>query len=152
MELAAVVREALETQVLEHEPIEAAQVLERGARTIGANELAGGLLDAAAVALRRMVSETDEAFDRSDLLAQLALDGAVPDEHIELLGELLTTAAATAGGVRPPVDALAASLGTEQLLFGAWLAVLTAIRVVSIALERTEAEVVEDVINAVDAF
>ena len=58
----------------------------------------GGLLDAAAVALRRMVAETDEAIDQVELLDRLALDGAVPADNIDLLARLLTLAASTAGG------------------------------------------------------
>jgi hypothetical protein len=152
VELGALVREALEVQVLEHEPVQAAQVLENGVRELGPVVVAAGLVDAAAIALRRMVADTDEAMQRADLLARLALDGAVPEEHIELLSELLTMAAATAGGIRPPVEPLLASLGPQQLLFGAWLATLTAIKVVALSLERTEADVVDEVVTAVDAF
>jgi hypothetical protein len=152
LELPALIREAIEMQVIDHEPTQAAQVVEAGVRELGPAAVAGGLIDAAAIALRRMVADTDEAFDRADLLAQLALDGAVPEEHIELLGELLTMVAATAGGIRPPVEPLLAELGPQQLLFGAWLATLTAIKVVAISLERTEADVADEVLSVVDAF
>jgi hypothetical protein len=152
MELPALIREAIETQVMEHEPAQAAQVIEAGVRDLGPVAVAGGLIDAAAVALRRLVADTDEAFERADLLAQLALDGAVPGEHVELLGELLTHAAATAGGVRPPVEPLLAQLGAQRLLFGAWLATLTAIKLVAISLERTEVDVADEVLSVVDAF
>ena len=152
MELGELVREALETQILEHEPVQAAQVVEAGVRAHGPEEIAGALLDAASVALRRMVAETDETFDRAELVAQLALDGAVPEENLELLGELLTFAAATAGGVRPPVEVLLATYGLERLVFGAWLTVLTTIKVVSINLGATEADVLDDVVAAVVAF
>jgi hypothetical protein len=152
VELASLVREALEVQVLEHEPAQAARVLEQGVRDLGPAVVASGLLDAAAIALRRMVADTDEALHRADLLARLALDGAVPEEHIELLGEMLTAAAATAGGIRPPIEPLLATHGAERTLFGAWLATLTAVKVVAMSLERTEADVVDEVITVVDAF
>ncbi len=152
MELSEVVREALETQVLEGEPERAAAVLGRGVEEHGPEAIAGALLDAAAIALRRMVAETDEAYDQAALLAQLALDGAVPEHRLELLTATITAAAATAGGIRPPVDALAQRLGQQDLLFGAWLALLTVLKVTAISLERTEAEISEDVIAAVGSF
>jgi hypothetical protein len=152
MELPEALREAIETQILEHEPGQAALVLRNAVNALGAEEVAGGLLDAAAVALRIMVSETDEAFDQVELLDRLALDGAVPEENIDLLSRLLTFAASTAGGIRPPVGRVIEELGAERALFGAWLTTLSAIRVVAISLERTEADVAEDVLRVVDAF
>ena len=108
------------------------------------------LLEATALAFRRMVSITDEAFDLAELLTQLTLDGAVPEHRLELLRDILTTAAATAGGIRPSIEALHTRLGDQDLLFGAWLGLLTALRVVSITIEATEAEVVEDLLLAFD--
>jgi hypothetical protein len=104
MELSDVIREALETQVLEHEPGQAAVVLRDGVSELGPEAVAGGLLDGAAVALRRMVAETDEAFDLGELLERLAIDGAVAADSVDTLGHMITLAAATAGGVRPSVD------------------------------------------------
>jgi hypothetical protein len=147
MELVAVVREAIETQLIEHEPAQAAQVLNSGVRGLGPVLVVGGLIDAAALALRRMVADTDETLDRSEVLAQLAVTGAVPEEHLELLGELLTAIAATAGGLRPPIEPLLAGLGAERLLFGAWLATLATIKVVSLSLERTEADVADEILT-----
>ena len=95
-----------------------------------------------------MVSITDEALDLPELLARLALDGAVPEHRLELLTDILTAAAATAGGIRPSVDALHTRLGEQDLLFGAWLGLLTGLRVTSLAIEATEAEVLEDVLLA----
>jgi hypothetical protein len=89
-----------------------------------------------------------EALDLPELLTRLALDGAIPEHRLELLTDILTAAAATAGGIRPSVDALLARLGDQDLLFGAWLGLLTGLRVASIAIEATEAEVVEDVLLA----
>ena len=152
MDLSQIVREALELQVLEQEPERAAGVLGTGVSEHGASEVAGAVLDAAAVALRRMVAETDQAYDQADLLARLALDGAVPEHRLELLGRMLGAAAATAGGVRPPIDALRAQLGDQDLLFGAWLALLTALRVAATTLEETEASVLEDIIAALETF
>jgi hypothetical protein len=152
MDLSQIVREALELQVLDQEPEEAATTIGTGVSEHGATAVAGALVDASAVALRRMVSAVDEAYDQAELLSQLALDGAVPGHRIELLAEMLTTSAATAGGVRPPVDALAQRLGDQDLLFGAWLCLITVVRVVSITLEQTEAEIVEDVIAAVETY
>lgn len=143
-------REALELQVLEAEPEQAASVIGAGVAEHGPVPVAQLLLDAAAVAFRRMVALTDEAFDLADLLSQLALDGAVPEHRLELLQEVLTVAASTAGGIRPPVDALHTRLGEQDLLFGAWLGLLTAVRVVSIAIEGTEAELVEDLLLGFD--
>ncbi len=152
MDLSQIVREALELQILEQEPEQAATVLGSGVSEHGPVEVAGALLDAGAIALRRMVAETDEAYDQADLLSRLALDGAVPEHRIELLGRMLGAAAATAGGVRPPIDALQGELGDQDLLFGAWLALLTALRVTATTLEDTEAVVLEDVVAALDTF
>jgi hypothetical protein len=152
MDLPHALREALETQVIEHEPAQAALVLRNAVADLGPEEVTGGLLDAAAVALRRYVAETDEAYEQVELLDRLALDGAVPADSIDILARMLTLAASTAGGVRPPVEGLVAELGAEQALFGAWLTTLAVIRVVSISLERTEVEIAEEVAEAVDAF
>lgn len=152
MDLPHALREAIETQVIEHEPAQAALVLRNAVADLGADEVTGGLLDSAAVALRRMVAETDEAFDQVELLDRLALDGAVPADNIDILARMITLAAATAGGVRPPVEGVVAELGPERALFGAWLTTLAVIRVVSTALERTEVDVAADVVAAVEAF
>ena len=143
-------REALELQVLEQAPEQAAATVGQGVVEHGPSAVAQTLLEATAVALRRMVSITDEAFDLAELLTQLALDGAVPEHRLELLTDVLTTAAATAGGIRPSVDALHARLGEQDLLFGSWLGLLTGLRVASMAIEATEAEVVEDLLLAFD--
>jgi len=143
-------REALELQVLEQAPEQAATTVGQGVADHGASAVAQVLLEATAVALRRMVSITDEAFDLAELLTQLALDGAVPEHRLELLTDVLTTAAATAGGIRPSVDALHARLGEQDLLFGSWLGLLTVLRVASMAIEATEADVVEDLLLAFD--
>jgi hypothetical protein len=152
MELAEAVREALEMQVLEHEPAQAALVVRRAVDELGPSDVASGLLDASAIALRMMVVETDEAFEQGELLERLAMDGAVPVDSIEVLGSMLVLAAATAGGVRPSVDAVIADLGPERALFGAWLTVLAVVRVVAISLERTEADLVDDVVAALSSF
>lgn len=148
MELAYAIREALEHQVLEREPGQAALVLRDAVGELGPEAVARGLLDGAAVALRRMVAETDDVLDQDELLRRLAFDGAVPEDNVEVLGKTLGMAAATAGGVRPPFGPLLDDLGPERALFGAWLGALTVIRVVAISLERTEAEVTEDVVTA----
>lgn len=152
MELRELVREALEVQVLEADPPRAAEVIERAAREYGIPDAAGLVLDTAAVALRRMVAETDEAYDAPDLLSRLALDGAVPEQDLELLMHTLAFAAATAGGIRPAVEALQAGLGDEQLIFGAWLAMLTVLKVVSITIETTEAQLVDDLSSVLSVF
>jgi hypothetical protein len=149
----AVVREALELQIYEHQAEQAAGAL--GAALQGdltPAALATSLLDHAAMALRIMVAGTDTALDLPELLARLALDGAVPEHRLDLLGETLTVAAATAGGLRPPVEALLGRVGPENLLFGAWLAVLTAFKVVSLELGRTEVDLVEEVIQARETY
>jgi hypothetical protein len=152
MDLPHALREAIETQVIEHEPAQAALVLRNAVAELGADEVTGGLLDAAAIALRRMVAETDEAYDQVELLDRLALDGAVPADNIDILARMLTLAASTAGGVRPPVDGVIAELGADRALFGAWLTTLSVIRVVSISLERTEVDVAEEILAAVESF
>ena len=152
MDLPQALRDAIETQVMEHEPAQAALVLRNAVEDLGPEEVTGGLLDAAAVALRRMVAETDEALDQVELLDRLALDGAVPADNIDLLARMLTLAASTAGGVRPPVDGVVAELGAERALFGAWLTTLSVIRIVAIGLERTEVDVAEEMVAAVEAF
>jgi hypothetical protein len=148
MQVEAAVREALEVQVLEHEPGQAALTLRDAVGELGAEAVAGGLLDAAAVALRRMVAETDEAFDLDELLERMAVDGAVAPDSVDVLARMMTAAAATAGGIRPPTDPVVADLGPERALFGAWLALLSIVRVVAISLERTETEVTEDIASA----
>jgi hypothetical protein len=152
MDLPEALRDAIETQVMEHEPAQAALVLRNAVAELGADEVAGGLLDAAAVALRRMVAETDEAFEQVELLDRLALDGAVPADNIDLLARMLTMSASTAGGVRPAIEGVVAELGAERALFGAWLTVLSVIRVVAINLERTEVDIADEVVTAVEAF
>lgn len=144
------VREALELQILEEEPERAASAIGTAVGEHGAVPVANALLDAASVAFRRMVAATDEAYDLAELLARLALDGAVPEHRLELLTEVLTASAATAGGIRPPVDALHRRLGEQDLLFGAWLGLLTALRVASLAMEVTETELLEDVLLVLD--
>ena len=141
-------REALELQVLENDPEKAAGTVGQGVTEHGASPVAAVLIEANAIALRRMVAITDEALDLPELLARLALDGAVPEHRLELLTDILTAAAATAGGIRPSVDALLTRLGDQDLLFGAWLGLLTGVRVVALAIEATEPEVVEDVLLA----
>ena len=150
MELTVALREALELQVLEEAPEPAAATIGVAVGEHGAAAVAGILLDAAGVVFRRMVSTTEEAYDLAELLAQLALDGAVPDHRLELLSDILTTSGAIAGGIRPPVEALHARLGDENLLFGAWLGLLTAMRVASISMEITETELLEDLLLTFD--
>jgi hypothetical protein len=148
MDLPVMLREALELQILEQDPERAAATVGQAVAEHGASPVAAVLLEANAIALRRMVAITDEPFDLADLLAQLALDGAVPEHRLELLTDVLTASAATAGGIRPSVDALHARLGEQDLLFGAWLGLLTGLRVTSMAIEATEGEVVEDLLLA----
>lgn len=150
MDLPVMLREALELQILDQEPERAASTIGSGVSAHGAAVVAQVLLEATAVAFRRMVSVTDEAVDLAELLTRLALDGAVPEHRLELLSEVLTAAAATAGGIRPSVEALQTRLGEQDLLFGAWLGTLTGLRVASLALEVTEAELLEDVLLAFD--
>jgi hypothetical protein len=150
MAISQALREALELQVLEEQPERAATVLGTAVSDHGPVVVATAVLDAASIALRRMVAATDDVFDLAELLARLTLDGAVPEHRLELLTEILTAAAATAGGIRPPVDALHARLGDQDLLFGAWLGLLTTLRVASLAMEVTETELLEDVLLVVD--
>ena len=152
MDLPQALRDAIELQVMEHEPAQAALVLRNAVEALGPEEVTGGLLDAAAVALRRMVAETDEALDQVEMLDRLALDGAVPADNIDLLARMVTLAASTAGGVRPPVEGVVAELGADRALFGAWLMMLSVIRIVAIGLERTEVDVADEIVAAVEAF
>jgi hypothetical protein len=148
MDLPEMLREALELQVLEEDPEKAAAAIGSAVAEHGASAVAQVLLDATSLALRRMVAITDDTLDLAELLTRLALDGAVPEHRLELLTDILTAAAATAGGIRPSVDALHTRLGEQDLLFGAWLGLLTGLRVTSLAMEATESEVVEDVLLA----
>jgi hypothetical protein len=152
MDLPEMLREALELQVLEQEPEQAATVIGTAVAEHGALQAAAILLEASSVALRRMVAVTDEAFDLAELLTQLALDGAVPEHRLELLTDVLTAAAATAGGIRPSTEALQQRLGDQDLLFGAWLGLLTVVRVTSLSIESTEPETVEDIAAAFGGF
>jgi hypothetical protein len=148
MDLPVMLREALELQILEDDPERAASTIGSGVSDHGASAVAEVLLEATALAFRRMVAITYEAVDLAELLTRLALDGAVPEHRLELLTDILTAAAATAGGIRPSVDALHARLGEQDLLFGAWLGLLTGLRVASLAVEATESEILEDVLLA----
>jgi len=152
MDLPVMLREVLELQVLEDEPEQAATMIGTAVAEHGPVPVASVLLEASALALRRMVAVTDESFDLAELLTRLALDGAVPEHRLELLTDVLTASAASAGGIRPSVDALQQRLGDQDLLFGAWLGLLTTLRVASLAIESTEAEMVEDIAAAFGAF
>jgi hypothetical protein len=98
-----------------------------------------------------MVAETDETLDLDDLLERMAVDGAVAPDSVEVLAQMMTAAAATAGGIRPGSDPVVADLGAERALFGAWLALLSIVRIVAISLERTEADVTEEIVSALAA-
>ncbi len=150
MELHVALREALERQVIEADGQAAAQVLQAAIMDHNAITVGDGLLDAGAIVLRRMVHTTDEALVAPDLLSRLALDGTVPEDRIELLTDTMTMAAATAGGIRPSVEALITREGVEDAMFGLWLGLLTIIRVVAMVLDQTEAEIVEELTNILD--
>lgn len=150
MELHEQVREALELQAIEADGPGAAQVLQAAILEHNAVAVGDALLDAAAVALRRMVLETEETMVAPELMSRLALDGALPEDRIELLTDTMTMAAAAAGGIRPSVEALITREGVEDAMFGLWLGLLTILRVVAIALDHTEAELVEDVLVALE--
>ncbi len=152
MELNVQLREALERQAIEADGPAAAQVLQAAIMEHTAVTVGDGLLDAGAVVLRRMVRETEETLVAPDLLSRLALDGAVPQERIELLTDTMTMAASTAGGIRPSVEALITREGVEDAMFGLWLGLLTVIRVAAMVLDQTEAEVVEELANTLDPF
>ena len=70
--------------------------------------------------------------------------------HMETERQLAEARQAEAGELLG--DGVVAELGAERALFGAWLTTLAVIRVVSISLERTEAEVAEEIVAAVEAF
>lgn len=150
MELAEALREAFEAQVLDHEPTQAAMVLRNAVSDLGPAQVADGLLDGAAIALRRMVAETDETLLLDELIQRLTIDGAVPADSAGLLAHMLTMAAATAGGIRPTVQTAIDQIGAERAMSGAWLAALAAVRLVAITLEVTESEVVEDLLSTLE--
>lgn len=150
MDLHALIREALELQAIEADGPAAAQVLQTAILEHTAVAVGDALLDTAAVALRRMVLITEETMVAPDLMSRLALDGAVPEERLELLTTTMTMAAATAGGIRPSVEALITHEGVQDAMFGLWLGLLTVLRVVAIALDLTEAELVEDILIALE--
>jgi hypothetical protein len=150
MELHEQIREALELQAIEADGPGAAQMLQAAIMEHTGVAVGDALLDAAAVALRRMVLETEETMVAPELMTRLALDGTVPEERIELLLTTMTMAAATAGGIRPSVEALIGGEGLEDSMFGLWLGLLTILRVVAMALDMTEAELVEDVLVALE--
>lgn len=152
MELHEQIREALELQGIEADGEGAAKVLQGAILEHTAPAVGDALLDAAAVVLRRMVIETEQALVAPDLLSRLALDGAVPEDHIELLTDTMLMAAATAGGIRPSVEALITRAGVEQAMFGLWLGLLTVVKVCAMVLDATEAELVEDLLIAVEPY
>lgn len=152
MELHEQLREALELQMIDADPEGSARVLQDAILEHGAIAVGDSVLDAGAIALRRMVEVTDEALSAPDLLSRLALDGAVPEDRLELLTDTLLMAAATAGGVRPSVESLVTRVGVEDAMFGLWLATLTAVKVVALVVGASEAEVAEDVVLAMTPF
>lgn len=152
MELHEQLREALELQAIEADGEGAAKVLQAAILDHTAPAVGDALLDAGAVVLRRMVIETEEAMVAPDLLSRLALDGAVPEERIELLTDTMIMAAATAGGIRPAVEALITRVGVENAMFGLWLGLLTIIKVTAMVLDRTEVELVEDVLISLEPY
>jgi hypothetical protein len=152
MDLHAQLREALERQAIESDGPGAAAILQAAIMEHTAVGVGDALLDASAVVLRRMVLETEQALVAPDLLSRLALDGAVPEERIELLTDTMTMAAATAGGIRPSVEALITRVGVEDAMFGLWLGLLTVVRVTAMVLDLTEAELVEDVLNSLEPY
>ena len=152
MDLHAQLREALELQAIESDGPGAAAILQAAIMEHTAVGVGDALLDASAVVLRRMVVETEQALVAPDLLSRLALDGAVPEDRIELLTDTMTMAAATAGGIRPSVEALITRAGVEDAMFGLWLGLLTVVRVTAIVLDLTEAELVEDVLNSLEPY
>lgn len=152
MELHEQLREALEVQVIEGDGQSSAAILQRAILEHTAIAVGDGLLDSGAVVLRRMVAETEAALVAPDLLSRLALDGAVPEERIELLTDTLLMAAATAGGIRPSVEALVTRVGVEDAMFGLWLGLLTAVKVTAMVLDLTEVELVEDVLNSLEPY
>ena len=150
MELHEQLREALELQAIEADGEAAAKMIQAAIMEHTAVEVGDALLDACAVVLRRMVLETEQALVAPDLLSRLALDGAVPEERIELLTDTMTMAAATAGGIRPSVEALITREGVENAMFGLWLGLLTVVRVAAMVLDQTEAELVEELLHSLD--
>lgn len=152
MELHDQLHEALELQALEADGEGAARMLQAAIMEHTAVNVGDALLDATAVVLRRMVLETEQALVAPDLLSRLALDGAVPEDRIELLTDTMIMAAATAGGIRPSVEALITREGVEAAMFGLWLGLLTSIRVTAMVLDQTEAELVEDVLASLSQF
>ncbi len=150
MELHDQLREALELQSIEADGPAAAQALQAAILDHTAPVVGDALLDLGAIALRRMVLETEETLLAPDLVSRLALDGAVPEDRIELLTDTMLMAAATAGGIRPSVDALITREGVQDAMFGLWLGLLTVLRVVAMVMDRTEAELVEDVLVALE--
>lgn len=152
MELNQQLREALERQVIESDGPGAAEMVQAAIMNSSAVTVGDALLDAGAIVLRRMVRETEETLVAPDLLSRLALDGAVSEDRIELLTTTMTMAAATAGGIRPSVEALITHQGVEDAMFGLWLGLLTVIRVAAMVLDQTEAEIVEELVDALDPF
>lgn len=152
MELHEQMREALELQAIEADGESAAKVLQAAILDHTAPAVGDALLDAGAVVLRRMVLETEQALVAPDLLSRLALDGAVPEDRIELLTDTMLMAAATAGGIRPSVEALITREGVEAAMFGLWLGLLTIVKVAAMVLDQTEAELVEDVLLTLDTY
>lgn len=152
MEIHEQLRESLELQVIEGDGPAAANRLQQAIMDHTAVVVGDMLLDAGAVVLRRMVLETEQALIAPDLLSRLALDGAVPEERIELLTDTMLMAAATAGGIRPSVEALITREGVQDAMFGLWLGLLTIIKVTAMVLDQTEAELVEDVLNSLEPY
>ena len=93
---------------------------------------------------------TDPRPSRNERPVVKALDDIHPDS-VDVLARMMTAAAATAGGIRPAADPVVADLGAERALFGAWLALLSIVRIVAIRLDRTEADVTEEIVSVLGA-
>jgi hypothetical protein len=152
MELAVALREALELHVLEDDSLQAVRLLRDASNSFGAAEVAEGLLDTAAIALRRMVAELDDHLELDEVIDRLTLQGSVPKDSANILAMMLTHAAATAGGLRPRVQSAVELIGEERVLANAWLATVAVVLEVALNLERTQAEIVDEMVRALEHF
>ena len=75
------------------------------------------------------------------------LPEVVPDQRVVIVcneGYSSSLAAATAGGIRPPIESLTTDFQDADVMFGAWLATLTTVKLVAIVIETTEGDLVDD--------
>lgn len=128
-EVPPIVRQALEAQV-QRGSRAAAPILDQLREDSGAVALAVAMmLDLAGLSLRRQVrTPRPRFFELPAILARLVSEGSIATGAIEVMTDMLTYAAAVAGGIRPALQPLLDRYFRVHVLDAAWLTLNTALR------------------------